>query len=249
MVDFASPSGRGLRLGNASSSFGVMEMTNNYWARSNFVPQGYWGNTGTRPHCFVFTGNEIYDPDNGNHIQEFVTNGTTGSRGSQKIPDCDLWDLNTYGGTFKAQLFANGTNSGNRTLSQWRTSTDAARVTPASAVGFDINSTEVANPTVNKIVVLQSEYICPACTFQNSDYGHIYVVNWENVTTDIVDISSVVGLNRQYNVRYADDFFGTVAASGTCPGTAPCNVILPTKHTNAGAAQQFALAYVITAEP
>jgi hypothetical protein len=122
-------------------------------------------------------------------------------------------------------------------------------VTPASAVGFDINSTNPANPTTNKIVVLQNEYQCPSCAFSDQDRGNIYVINWENASSDVVDISSVVGFGKDYVVRYARDFFGTAAASGTCPGSGACNVTLNLRRSSGEATTKFVNAYVITAEP
>ena len=223
--------------------------TGNYFARANIAPEGYWGNSGTHPTT-IFTGNEIYDPPNGIHVFLFQTRGLSGALGSHKIPDADDWDDNVYGGTAQFQLFANGTNSGTLSLANWRTATDAARVTPASAVGFDINSTNPANPTTDKVVVTVNEYQCPVgCPFTDSAWGNIYCVNWDGNSTCSADISSAVGVGKDYTIRYPRDFFGTPAASGTCPASGACNVSLPTKRTDAEASGRFANAYVITAQP
>lgn len=223
-------------------------ITGNYFAKTNIAFSGYWGNAGAHDPL-VFTGNQIYAPPGGNHIN-LITKGTSGADGSHKFLDADNWDNNTYGGTFRVgTLRCNGGTTSNLSLATWRTSTDACRVTPASAVGFDINSTNPANPTVNKIEVIQNQYQCPNCVFQDGDWGLVYIVNWENASGDDVDISSVVGPNKDYTVRYPRDFFGTPAATGTCPGSGACTASLPTKETSAGAAGKFTNAYVITAEP
>jgi hypothetical protein len=223
--------------------------TGNYFARANMSFNGYWGNSGTHDPM-VFTGNEIYDPPNGIHLS-LVTRGEAGSAGSHKFLDADVFDNNAYGGTFKAiKLQCNGGTTNDLTLAQWRTATDACRVTPASAVGFDINSTAVANPTVNKIKVVPNQYQCPSgCPFTDSAWGNIYLVNWENAASDTVDISSVVGVGKLYVVRYPRDFWGPPAASGTCPSSGACNVTLPTRRTAAEATGEFTNAYVITGEP
>lgn len=225
------------------------EVTNNYFARANVAPYGYWGNAGTHD-VFIFTGNEIYDPPGGVHIKGFQTRGTSGAVGSHKILDADDWDDNIYGGTFQGQLFCNSTNSGTLSLANWRTATDACRVTPASAVGFDINSTNPANPTTDKVTVVVNEYQCSiGCPFTDQARGNIYAVNWDGNSTVSANISTVVGVGKTYTIRYPRDFFGTPATSGTCPGAGACTVSLPTKRTDAEASGKFANVYIITAQP
>lgn len=229
-------------------------ITGNYFAKTNFAIDGYWGNQGTRDP-WIFTGNEIYDPPGGVHLPVFQTrkeNGAaSGADGSFKIPNADIWNNNTYGGTFVAEIFCNGLNSGTSTLAQWRDRTDNCRVTPSgtNANGFDLSSTNPANPTTAYIEIHQNEYQCPTCVFTDQDRGNIYVVNWALASAVTVDISSVVGPNKFFNVRYPRDFFGSVAATGICPSAGACNVSLPTRRTSAEASGKFANAYVITAQP
>lgn len=218
-----------IRFGNGTAI--QANVTGNYLAKTNFHYLGYWGNSGTHDPI-VFTGNEIYDPPNGVHLSLATVNEAVTSTGVLKINNADVWNNNTYGGTFKASnLRCNGGQSTNLTLTQWRTNTNNCRVTPGSA-GFDLNSTVVANPTVNKIEVVPNQYQCSSgCPFTDSAWGNIYAVNWQNSSSITVNISSVVAPGKFYVVRYPRDFYGTPAASGTCPSSGACNVSLPTRRT------------------
>jgi hypothetical protein len=118
-----------------------------------------------------------------------------------------------------------------------------------SGKAFDLGSKTVSNPTTNKVVVLKNEYQCSGgCPFTDQARGNIYIANWANSPNQTVNISPVVRPSKRYVVRYARDFFGTPAASGTCPGSGACSVSLPVRRSSSGSTI-FTGAYVITGEP
>ncbi len=105
------------------------------------------------------------------------------------------WDHNQYfgSGTFRFQ-------GANQSFSNWKANT-----------GLDANSTfTLGMPTGLQVFVRPNRY--------EPGRGHIAIYNWDKLDNVNVDISSVVQVGAQYEIRDVQNFFGAPVVSGVYNG-------------------------------
>jgi hypothetical protein len=186
-------------------------------------------------HISNFQNNRILNPTGGVYIDLMTRRTVAGDpactmNSSVKIRDQDVWDNNTYGrttGTGTFNLNANGSALTGRTLGQWRVDTDNARETPASAVGFDINSTEGGVPSTDEVECFSN--------FYNPNWGKCRAINWDGNTTVVLpaaEVSKIISNGKTYKVRNERNFFGTPLTSGTWTTGTNITVTMPSDAVN-----------------
>ena len=107
-----------------------------------------------------------------------------------------------------------------------------------SVTGFDVSSTfQQSFPTQNKVFVRANKY--------QSGRGHVVVYNWENKNSESVDLSSLVNVGEQFEVRDAQNVFSVIKSENYDgnPVELPLNLTavapvtgtthIPNQHTDA----------------
>ena len=136
----------------------------------------------------TFSGN-VFGPQNSDYAVSLQQNLTTLSAS---------WDGNTYSSASSGNHFQR--NSTSYTLSGWK-----------SATGYDASSSDAAGGlTGTKVFVRPNRY--------QSGRANIVVYNWTKAGTVPVNVSSVLPVGTQYEVRNAQDFFAAPVLSGTFDG-------------------------------
>ena len=109
-----------------------------------------------------------------------------------------LWDFNTYFSESNVRLkFAN--DSGAVSFSQWRGTT-----------GFDAHSQMAGRPSGVKIFVRPNRY--------EPGRAHIVIYNWDLRETVAVDLSSILTVGAQFEIRDAQNYFGEPVLRGVYNG-------------------------------
>lgn len=141
-----------------------------------------------------------------------ISNTVTAVQLANNVPSY-TWDNNTYYGDDR--FIQNGTTY--QDLAAWR-----------SATGFDTNSTHTeGRPTGVWTVVTDNDY--------EANRGHVTVYNWDGNATVAVDLSSIVANGVDYEIRDAQNYFGTPVVTGTYNGgTVNIPMTGLTKETNTG---------------
>jgi uncharacterized protein YjdB len=141
----------------------------------------------------TFQRNTVIEP-NGSVITLELMDGqsmTTGPVGS------NTYDKNTSGAQF---ALVDGSGGHGYTLSGWQ-----------SATGLDGGSSlSTALPTSTRVLVQPNAY--------ERGRANVIIYNWGHVGSVSVDLSNVLNVGDAYEVRNAQNYYGTVVASGTYNG-------------------------------
>jgi len=120
------------------------------------------------------------------------------------------WDNNTYfdlvGGSVTRpnyKVYLNGVEGSRWNPTQWN-----------AATGNDANSAYTNNaagkPTANQVFVRKNAY--------EPKRANIVVYNWQGASSVSVDVSSILDIGDDFEVRHVYDFFGTSVVEGTYSG-------------------------------
>jgi hypothetical protein len=141
----------------------------------------------------TFTGNTFANPLSSTPF------GTINFRASTALTNFN-WETNTYqmplAGANPWIVFPGG---GFATLAGWQ-----------GATGFDDASTHSHPPTGQAIFVRPNTY--------EAKRGHVIVFNWSGAATAAVDLSTILAVGDEYEIREVQDFFGQPVLTGTYAG-------------------------------
>jgi hypothetical protein len=136
--------------------------------------------------------------------------------------------LGATSGTGTFYLHANGTDRGAVDFATWKTATDAARVTPASATGFDqVSSTEGKTPSTDLVECFYN--------FYQPNWGKCRAIDFDgngSITIPKAEAEKIVGSGKTYKVRNERDFYGSPLKSGTYTGSGISSIKLPSDAVN-----------------
>ena len=182
---------------NAQMRFGYrdpvqFEFTGNYLGESRFTTEWFWAADSYKTGANVVTDNTFASVELSFQTTLVVRRWI--DPGDPPIDTDDVWDRNTYFGTFSGRLAANRDSEGFGSVSEWQELTDSA------GNAFDRQSTVQPEVTQPYVIVYPNEY--------EPDTVYIAVYNWSNAG------SVTVNLPGSHVVYNADDLFGTPAAVG-----------------------------------
>ncbi|MDB6029912.1 MAG: hypothetical protein JWM16_250 [Verrucomicrobiales bacterium] len=114
------------------------------------------------------------------------------------VSPAGVWDSNTYGRPATGNIFA--INSQGKDFPLWKTGT-----------GFDAHSSSVPGAlTGTKVIIRANQF--------ETGRAHIVVYNWDKLSTVPADLSSVLRVGTPFEIRNAQNYFGSPVLTGTYTG-------------------------------
>jgi hypothetical protein len=114
------------------------------------------------------------------------------------VSPAGVWDYNTYGRPATGNIFA--INSQGKDFSLWKTGT-----------GFDAHSSSAPGAlTGTKVIIRGNQF--------ETGRAHIVVYNWDKLSTVPADLSSVLRVGTPFEIRNAQNYFGSPVLTGTYTG-------------------------------
>lgn len=181
---------------NAQMRFGYrdpvqFEFTGNYLGNSTFTTEWFWAADRLKTEPNVVTDNTFAFVELS--FQTAMVHRRS-DLGNHPIDTQDVWDRNTYIGTFSGRLAANRDAEGFGSVSEWQ------QLTANAGNAFDRRSTVQTEATTPYVILYPNEY--------EPDTVYIAVYNWSNAS------SVTVNLPGSHVIYNAQDLFGTPVAVG-----------------------------------
>lgn len=181
---------------NAQMRFGYrdpvqFEFTGNYMGNSRFTTEWFWADDSYKTGTNVVTDNTFVSVELSFQTAQVRR---TLDPGEAPIDTSDIWDRNTYIGSFNGRIAANQESGGFDSVDEWQALTDSA------GNPFDRRSDVQPEATQPYVILYPNEY--------EPDTVYIAVYNWSNASSVTVDLP---GSQVVYNAR---DLFGTPVAVG-----------------------------------